>query len=560
MDNAGAVSCLCIICTCSATLVQTTIEGMDLAGICILVLDRNAKSAQSIERVLKSIGCQASMATHQSEALAQVEQQLFNIVVLASEPGTADAIAFMNRVREITPDTQFILISERGTIQTAVNAIRQGAYDYLSKPVHARRLIESVKKAFDFQAVIAEDQQIKLRLRKRSDPDIFAGCSGAMSDIDRLIRQIAPTDVTVLIEGESGTGKEIVARAIHARSRREVRPFIAVNCAGLPENLLESELFGHVRGAFTGAIGDRKGRFSLAHNGTLFLDEVADLPPKGQADLLRVLEDGIFRPVGSQKTERANARIIAATNKSLEAESMSGRFREDLLYRLNVITIYLPPLRSRAEDIPRLVKSFTEHYCVKHRRGAKRFTPQVVKIFQTLPWPGNVRQLRNVVERLVVTVPHQLIAAEDLPAAILFSGKQDQAFYIRPGMTLAQSGGGIDWQTLLRVTSHREKAARQLGISRRALQYKSSATALPHSTKGTEARHFVRTNSIRTEDRERFSTEDRKDRKAVDESKSGGRTDIFVLQSGDFAHFREDFRQLIWLVGRHQRGELRVEL
>jgi transcriptional regulator with GAF, ATPase, and Fis domain len=222
-----------------------------------------------------------------------------------------------------------------------------------------------------------------MRLRRRSDPDIFAGSSGVMAEIDHLIRQVATTDVTVLIEGESGTGKEIVARAIHERSRRSTRPFIAVNCAALPENLLESELFGHVRGAFTGAISDRKGRFQLAHKGTLFLDEIADLSPKGQADLLRVLEDASFRPVGSQKAERADARIIAASNKSLEAESMNGRFREDLLYRLNVVTMHLPPLRERAEDIPQLVKSFTEHYCVKHRRQKKRFSLEVVGVFRT---------------------------------------------------------------------------------------------------------------------------------------------------------------------------------
>jgi DNA-binding NtrC family response regulator len=445
---------------------------MDFAKICVLVLDRNTKSAHSIERILKSIGCQVSVATHQSEAIALAEMQLFNVVVKAFEPETADAIAFMNRIRAIAPDTQFIFISEKATIQIAVDAIRKGAFDYLARPINPAQLIESVKKALEFQAVIAEDQQIKMRLRKRSDPDIFAGCSNAMSEIDQLIRQIASTDVTVLIEGESGTGKEIVARAIHARSRRDARPFIAVNCAGLPDNLLESELFGHVRGAFTGAISDRKGRFSLAHSGTLFLDEVADLPSKGQADLLRVLEDVIFRPVGSQKTERADARIIAATNKSLEAESMSGRFREDLLYRLNVVTIYLPPLRDRAEDIPQLVKSFAEHYCAKHRRRAKRFSPEVINIFQTLRWPGNVRQLRNIVERLVVTVPQQTIVMEVLPPALLSSSRPERTFAIRPGMSMAQVESELIRQTLLNVTSHRAEAARTLGISRRALQYK----------------------------------------------------------------------------------------
>jgi DNA-binding NtrC family response regulator len=459
------------ICTCLAIAVQA-IFGVDLTKICILVLDRSPKSAQSIGQMLESTGYQVSVTTHQSEAMALAEKRLFNLVVKAFDPDAVDAIAFMNRVRAMTPDIQFIFISEKGTIQVAVDAIRKGAYDYLSKPIKPAQLIESVRKALDFQALIAEDQQIKMRLRRRSDPDIFAGTSRAMAEIDRLIRQIATTDVTVLIEGESGTGKEIVARAIHERSRRSARPFIAVNCAALPDNLLESELFGHVRGAFTGAISDRKGRFQLAHNGTLFLDEITDLPPKGQADMLRVLEDGIFRPVGSPKIERADARIIAATNKSLETESMNGRFREDLLYRLNVVTVYLPPLRERAEDIPQLVKSFAEHYSAKHRRGNKRFSTEVISIFQTLPWPGNVRQLRNIVERLVVTIPRQTIAADDLPLALVRSVRPELTLSVRPGMSLAQLEAELIRQTLVSVTSNRTEAAKKLGISRRALQYK----------------------------------------------------------------------------------------
>jgi len=445
---------------------------VDLAKICILVLDRSAKSAHAIGKILKSIGCQVSVTADLSEAVALAEKQLFNLVVEGFDPDRADAIAFMNRIRAITPDTQFIFVSDKGTIQVAVNAIHKGAYDYLAKPINPAQLIESVRKALDFQALIAEDQQIKMRLRRRSDPDIFAGSSSAMAETDRLIRQIATTDVTVLIEGESGTGKEIVARAIHERSHRNSRPFIAVNCAALPDNLLESEFFGHVRGAFTGAISDRKGRFQLAHNGTLFLDEIADLAQKGQADLLRVLEDGIFRPVGSQKVERADARIIAATNKSLESQSMNGRFREDLFYRLNVVTIYLPALRERAEDISQLVKSFAEHYCAKHRRGNKRFSTEVIGIFQTLPWPGNVRQLRNIVERLVVTIPRQVIDIEDLPPALVCSVRPDQTFSIRPGMSLAQVEAELIRQTLVNITSNRAEAAKKLGISRRALQYK----------------------------------------------------------------------------------------
>jgi DNA-binding NtrC family response regulator len=446
--------------------------GVDVAKIHILVLDRNSKSAQSVGQILKSIGYQVSVTSHQAEAIALVEEELFNVVVKSFDPDGVDAIALMDRIRAITPDTQFIFISEKGSIQVAVNAIRKGAYDYLSKPINPAQLIESVRKSLDFQAVIAEDHRIKMRLRRRSDLDIFAGSSSVMSKIDQLIRQIATTDVTVLIEGESGTGKEIVARAIHERSRRSARPFIAVNCAALHENLLEAELFGHVRGAFTGAVSDRKGRFQLAHQGTLFLDEITELSPKGQADLLRVLEDGVFRPLGSQKVERADARIVGATNKSLEGESMSGRFREDLLYRLNVVTIQVPPLRERAEDIPQLAKSFAEHYCAKHQRRNKRFSSELVNLFQTLPWPGNVRQLRNIIERLVVTIPRQTIGIEDLPSALVHSPRPQRNFSVRPGMSLAQVEAELIRQTLINVTSNRTEAAEKLGISRRALQYK----------------------------------------------------------------------------------------
>jgi DNA-binding NtrC family response regulator len=212
--------------------------------------------------------------------------------------------------------------------------------------------------------------------------------------------------------------------------------------------------------------------FQLAHQGTLFLDEITELSPKGQADLLRVLEDGVFRPLGSQKIERADARIVGATNKSLEEESMNGRFREDLLYRLNVVTIQVPPLRERAEDIPQLAKSFAEHYCAKHQRRNKRFSPELVNLFQTLPWPGNVRQLRNIIERLVVTIPRQTIGIEDLPSALVHSVRPQRNFSVRPGMSLAQVEAELIRQTLINVTSNRTEAAEKLGISRRALQYK----------------------------------------------------------------------------------------
>jgi len=456
---------------------------VDTTKIHILVLERDAVAARSIRAILDPLGYQVSIAASESEALTLVEDKLFNLVVKSFDAERIDAIAVMDKIRCVTPDAQFIFVSEKGTIRTAVDAIRKGAFDYLSRPIKSDQLVESVRKALDYQALVAEDQRLKLRLRRRSEPDIFAGRNAAMQAINLLIQQIAATEVTVLIEGESGTGKEIIARAIHERSRRNARPFIAVNCAALPDNLIEAEFFGHVRGAFTGAIGDRQGRFQLAHGGTLFLDEIGDLSPKGQGDLLRVLEDGIFRPVGSHKVERADARIIAATNRNLEAEGVNGRFREDLFYRLNIITISVPPLRERAEDIPTLVKTFAEHFCAKHHRRQKKFSREVIAFFQTLRWPGNVRQLRNLIERFVVTIPRNVVNMDDLPAALVQSSRPDQAFTIQPGMSLAQVEAELIRQTLLKVTSNRAEAAERLGISRRALQYKIVRYGLDHLPK-----------------------------------------------------------------------------
>lgn len=446
---------------------------MDLSKIQILVLDRDAVSARKMGKILEEAGYQWSVASHETEALQLATGELFNLVVKSFDAQRINAVALMKKVRDIAPDTQFIFLSEGGTIHTAVDAMRQGAFDYIPKPVDPSRLLESVRKALEHQALVAEDDEIKRRLRRRAEPDIFAGSSAAMQAISSLIAQIGPTDVTVLIGGESGTGKEVVARAIHAKSRRKGNPFIAVNCAALPENLIEAELFGHVRGAFTGAVSDRKGRFELAQGGTLFLDEIGDLSSKGQGDLLRVLEDGIFRPVGSPKVRHADARIIAATNKDLEAEAVNGgRFREDLFYRLNIVSINLPPLRERVEDIASLVKSFTSHFCTKHRRRLKRFSPEVLKHFQSLRWPGNVRQLRNLVERLAVTIPHASIELQDLPPALLHPNRSGQDFILQAGMSLACVEAELIRQTLLKCTSNRAAAAEILGISRRTLQYK----------------------------------------------------------------------------------------
>lgn len=308
--------------------------------------------------------------------------------------------------------------------------------------------------------------------RDSSEAMLLIGTSEPMQRLRRTAEEVARSEVTVLIEGESGTGKELVARMIHLCSGRAAKPFIFVNCAALPEHLVEAELFGHRKGAFTDARTDKAGRFQLADGGTLFLDEIGDLSPKGQGDLLRVLEDGAFRMVGGTELVRVDVRVVAATNKNLQEAVAAGKFREDLYYRLHVIPIAVPPLRERADDVPLLIEAFLVRYCAKHRRRAKRLAPDAMRLCQRYPWPGNVRQLRNVVERLVVTSPGVVIGVESLPEEIRAQDPAAAAVEIRPGMTLEDAEKLLIAQTLKHATKNRAEAARLLGISRRALQYK----------------------------------------------------------------------------------------
>jgi DNA-binding NtrC family response regulator len=378
----------------------------------------------------------------------------------------------MKQAKARSHDTMFILMTAYGTVEHAVQAIKEGAYDYLAKPLDMQRLRVLVQKTLEFQAVVAENSELRLRLQKRSEPSLLVGGSESMRAIARLIEEVAHSDVTVLIQGESGTGKEIVARAIHHRSPRASSPFVTVNCAALPEQLLEAELFGHVKGAFTGAIANKAGRFQLADGGTLFLDEIGDLSPKGQGDLLRVLEDGCFRMVGGTEVVRVNVRVLAASNRNLRAAVEAGKFREDLFYRLQIVPIALPPLRERAEDIPLLIENFLEHFAAKHKRRRKTMSAEALRLCQRFPWPGNVRQLRNLVERMVITCRNSSIEMEDLPEEIRAHDQNATTFVVRAGMSLAEAEKLLIRQTLTHVTDNREEAARVLGISRRALQYK----------------------------------------------------------------------------------------
>lgn len=445
---------------------------MDKTKARILVVDDEQGLCAGIQEALRREGYQVDATTEPARALGWAEQRLYNLVVSDIKMPGMTGQELLLKVRDRQADVLFILITAHGSVENAVESMRQGAYDYLTKPIDLKRLRAIVEKALEFQAVIAENAELRSRLRSQAGPGLLIGESQPIRAIARLINEVANSDVTVLIEGESGTGKEIVARSIHQLSSRCDKPFISVNCAALAEQLLEAELFGHVKGAFTGAIATKPGRFQLADGGTLFLDEIGDLSPKGQGDLLRVLEDGAFRMVGGSELIRVNVRVIAATNKNLTQAVAENRFREDLYYRLQIVPITMPPLRDRAEDVPLLIDNFLEQFTAKHKRRRKRFSAEALQICQRFPWPGNVRQLRNMVERVVVTCPAARVDVPDLPSFLLEHDKTTSSFTVKPGTRIDEVEKQLIRQTLTHVTDNREEAAKALGISRRALQYK----------------------------------------------------------------------------------------
>ncbi|HTI70037.1 MAG TPA: sigma-54 dependent transcriptional regulator [Candidatus Limnocylindria bacterium] len=445
---------------------------MDKSRVNVLVVDEESGIRTSLHDALRQDGYSVETAGNAEAALKLTASKLYNLIIADVHLPGRDGTELLREVKSHSRDTLFILITAFGTMEKAVQAMKDGAYDYLAKPIDLKRLRALVTKALEFQALMAENNELRSRLRKRSEPNPLLGNSEGMEGVNSLIGEVAQSDVTVLIEGESGTGKELVARSIHLKSSRAQQPFVSVNCAALPEQLLEAELFGHVKGAFTGAVANKPGRFQLADRGTLFLDEIGDLSPKGQGDLLRVLEEGTFRMVGGTDLVRVNVRVLVATNKKLQEAVAVGKFREDLFYRLQIVPIVVPPLRERAEDIPLLVESFFTHFLAKHKRRKKALSPEAMQLCQRFSWPGNVRQLRNMIERLVITCKNTLIEVSDLPDFLRQYDQTVTGFAFHAGMTLADVEKLAIRQTLIHLTNNREKAAKALGISRRTLQYK----------------------------------------------------------------------------------------
>ena len=384
----------------------------------------------------------------------------------------------LEEIHENHSYTQTIILTAHGSVHTAVEAMKKGAFDFVTKPVDLIHLRLVVDRARDRVELERENRDLQTRLENRQETDDafrrIVRRSASMQKATRTVKQVAMADIPVLLRGETGVGKELIARTIHERSKRREGPFVAVNCGGFTEELFASEIFGLVRGAFTSANADRPGRFALAEGGTLFLDEIGEVPLKNQVELLRVLESKEFQPLGDTRVHTADVRIIAATNRDLEAAVSEGIFRDDLYYRLNVVPIDVPPLRQRLEDIPLLVETFFEESCRAYDQPRKRPSRETMAQLVAYSWPGNVRELRNVIQRLVVTCPGTTILPKHLAEALgEASGQMDpDDLSIPMGSSLRDVEAAFIRETLQRVTSNRRKAAEILGISVRALQYK----------------------------------------------------------------------------------------
>jgi DNA-binding NtrC family response regulator len=442
----------------------------------ILVVDDEPASRTGLKDLLTLWGYEAMAAADGQEALQRSAAWKPDLVIADLVMPGLDGMGLLGKLRRDFPTTAVVLLTGQGSIDSAVRAIKEGAYDYLTKPVDPTKLQLVVDRALERTETTREVQLLRRQLRQRGACGRLVGSSGGMREVMRQVEVAAPTDATLLIAGESGTGKELVARTVHMLSPRRKGPFVAVNCAAIPETLLESEIFGHEKGAFTGAVERRQGCFELADGGTLFLDEVAEMQPGTQAKFLRVLQEAQFRRLGAQSETHVNVRIVAATNKDPLKALQDGALREDLYYRLNVLTITVPPLRERMEDVPELVQSFVDEFNERHGRSIRGIDDDALDVLRRHRWPGNVRELRNVIERAVIVCSDDLVRAEHLPAfdeASLptVSGTEAEVV-LSVGTTVEDAERELILKTLKQTGGNKTRAAVILGISLKTLHNK----------------------------------------------------------------------------------------
>ncbi len=439
----------------------------------ILIVDDDAPHRSMLRTVLRGWGYAVEEAEDGAAAVDLVKGKAFDAVLTDVRMARMDGIVALKEIREWNPSIPVLIMTAWSSVQNAVDALRLGACDYLTKPLDLDELKLALERALDHTRLARENQE--LHREQSGTASLLLGRGEAMRELVELVETVAPTEATVLISGESGTGKELVARAIQAASVRRDKAFVTINCAALAENLLESELFGHEKGAFTGADRRREGRFVLAHGGTLFLDEIGEMPLALQAKLLRVLQQGEVQRVGCDETIKVDVRVIAATNRILADEVAAGRFREDLFYRLNVIGLEVPPLRARREDIPLLAATFLERHATANRKSIKGFTPQAMDAMLRYGWPGNVRELENAVERAVILSGGEYIAERALPLAVqnasVPSGADDEDLALG-SMSLEDVERKAIEATLRETEDNKSEAARRLGITRATLHSK----------------------------------------------------------------------------------------
>ncbi|MFN3479735.1 MAG: sigma-54-dependent transcriptional regulator [Thermodesulfovibrionales bacterium] len=427
----------------------------------ILVIDDDIRMKQLIEEILSEEGYGVTAVSDSREAVVLLRERNYDVVITDLKMPYIDGLQILMFAKQANPDALVIMITAHGTIESAIEAIRNGAYDYIQKPFSPDQLIVLVKRAEDYIGLFRENKRLSEEVASFAETD-FIGTSKAIENIKGIIQKAAPLDATVLIQGETGTGKELVARLIHKRSHRSKNVFLPVNCGAISESLLESELFGHEKGAFTGAITQRKGLFETASGGTIFLDEINNTSPSMQIKLLRVLEEGTIMRVGSSTPKEVDVRIIAASNVNLSNEVASGRFRKDLYYRLNVININIPPLRERREDIPLLAYHFLNKYRSKFKKEIGQISTKSMEILTGYSWPGNVRELENVIERAVIMEASSEITPPSLPPEI--TGKPLDPMSCIGLMKIEDMEKFLIQRTLREFDGQKNRAAESLGI------------------------------------------------------------------------------------------------